>query len=89
MPKEAAAAAALAAPVGRPEPDDEVDEYVLGRVVRAKHFEAKPMSQEEAMAKMDLIGHDFFLFLDAASNDYALLYKRKDGDYGLLAPRRA
>ncbi|TAK64449.1 MAG: ribosome-associated translation inhibitor RaiA [Dehalococcoidia bacterium] len=87
--KEAAAAAALSAPVGGPELDDEVDEYVLGRVVRAKHFEAKPMSQEEALAQMDLIGHDFFLFLDSATNDYALLYKRKDGDYGLLAPRRA
>jgi ribosome hibernation promoting factor len=87
--KEVAAAAALSAPVGGPELDDEVDEYVLGRVVRAKHFEAKPMSQEEALAQMDLIGHDFFLFLDSASNDYALLYKRKDGDYGLLAPRRA
>ena len=86
--KETVAAATLAAPASGPELDDEVDEYVLGRVVRAKHFEAKPMSQEEALAQMDLIGHDFFLFLDSASNDYALLYKRKDGDYGLLAPRR-
>ncbi len=86
--KEAAATAALGAPAATPDADEEVDEYVLGRVVRAKHFEAKPMSQEEALAQMDLIGHDFFLFLDSASNDYALLYKRKDGDYGLLAPRR-
>jgi putative sigma-54 modulation protein len=64
------------------------EEYLLGKVVRVKHFEAKPMSQEEALAQMDLLGHDFFLFLDAASSDYALLYKRKDGDYGLLSPRR-
>jgi putative sigma-54 modulation protein len=71
-----------------PEDDDEFDEYLLGKIVRVKHFEAKPMSQEEALAQMDLIGHDFFLFLDAASNEYALLYKRRDGDYGLLAPRR-
>lgn len=76
------------APVG---PADQAgpEEYLLGKVVRAKHFEAKPMSQEEALAQMDLLGHDFFLFLDASSGDYALLYKRKDGDYGLLAPRRA
>jgi putative sigma-54 modulation protein len=87
--KEAAAAAALNAQPATAVAGDEVDEYVLGRVVRAKHFEAKPMSQEEALAQMDLIGHDFFLFLDAATNDYALLYKRKEGDYGLLAPRRA
>jgi putative sigma-54 modulation protein len=71
-----------------PEGDEEFDEYLLGKVVRVKHFEAKPMSQEEALAQMDLIGHDFFLFLDSDSNEYALLYKRKEGDYGMLAPRR-
>jgi putative sigma-54 modulation protein len=71
-----------------PEDDEELDEYLLGKIVRVKHFEAKPMSQEEALAQMDLLGHDFFLFLDAASSEYALLYKRRDGDYGLLAPRR-
>jgi putative sigma-54 modulation protein len=68
--------------------DDEIDEYVLGRIVRVKTFEAKPMSHEEALAQMDLLGHDFFLFLDSGSNDYALLYKRKDGDYGRLTPAR-
>ncbi len=71
------------------EGEEEVAEYLLGNVVRVKQFDTKPMSQEEALAQMDLIGHDFFLFLDAKTNDYALLYKRKDGDYGLLAPRRA
>lgn len=71
-----------------PDGDEETAEYLLGKVVRVKHFEAKPMSQEEALAQMDLIGHDFFLFLDAGSSEYALLYKRKDGDYGMLAPRR-
>ena len=72
------------APV-EPEGEEEFDEYLLGKVVRVKQFEAKPMSQEEALAQMDLIGHDFFLFLDADSNEYALLYKRKEGDYGMLA----
>lgn len=71
-----------------PDSDEEVEEYLLGKVVRLKRFEAKPMSQEEALAQMDLIGHDFFLFLDSGSNEYALLYKRKDGDYGMLAPQR-
>lgn len=77
-------------PAGELEPEDEeeFDEYLLGKIVRVKHFEAKPMSQEEALAQMDLLGHDFFLFLDAATNDYALLYKRRDGGFGLLAPRR-
>lgn len=80
-----------AAVVNAPEPGPELgedDEYVLGKVVRVKRFEAKPMSQEEALAQMDLLGHDFFLFLDASSGDYALLYKREDGDHGLLAPSR-
>lgn len=68
--------------------DDEVEEYVLGKIVRVKQFEAKPMSHEEALAQMDLLGHDFFLFEDATSGEYAVLYKRKDGGYGLLSPRR-
>jgi putative sigma-54 modulation protein len=82
-----AVAAVINAPDAGPLLEDE-DEYVSGKVVRVKHFEAKPMSQEEALAQMDLLGHDFFLFLDAGSGDYALLYKRDDGDHGLLAPRR-
>ncbi len=68
--------------------DEDYSEYVLGKVVRVKQFEAKPMSEEEALAQMDLLGHDFFLFLDAGTSEYALLYKRRDGDYGLLTPRR-
>ena len=56
--------------------------------MRIKQFEAKPMSEEEALAQMDLLGHDFFLFLDTRTRDFAVLYKRKDGDYGLLAPER-
>ena len=87
--KEFVADVANAAPPTAPPPDDsDEDEYVLGRIVRIKHFEAKPMSHEEALAQMDLIGHDFFLFLDSSTNDYALLYKRKDGDHGLLTPGR-
>ena len=85
--KEIAAEAINALAVGDAA-DAGSDEYLLGKIVRAKHFEAKPMSQEEALAQMDLLGHDFFLFLDAGTSDYALLYKRKDGEYGLLAPRR-
>jgi putative sigma-54 modulation protein len=89
--KESLAGSVLGAPAAPPadEHEEEVAEYLLGNVVRVKQFDAKPMSQEEALAQMDLLGHDFFLFLDARTNDYAVLYKRKDGDYGLLAPRRA
>jgi ribosomal subunit interface protein len=83
--------AAADVPAGPDEPhaaDADVAEYILGKVVRIKQFEAKPMSEEEALAQMDLLGHDFFLFLDTRTRDFAVLYKRKDGDYGLLAPQR-
>jgi ribosomal subunit interface protein len=83
----------LAEPAASPPPEPEADddaaaEYLAGKVVRIKQFEAKPMSEEEALAQMDLLGHDFFLFLDTRTKDFAVLYKRKDGDYGLLAPQR-
>ncbi len=80
--------AALSEPVAEAEAEEAVEEYIAGKVVRMKGFDATPMSEEEALAQMDLIGHDFFIFLDAKTNDYALLYKRKDGDYGMLSPRR-
>ncbi len=88
--KEAIADAMNAAPPmpGKQEPPDEEDEYVLGNIVRVKHFEAALMSHEDALIQMDLLRHDFFLFLDTATQDYALIYKRKDGEFGLLSPRR-
>jgi putative sigma-54 modulation protein len=67
---------------------EEADEYAPGEVVRVKRFEAKPMSRDEALAQMDLVGHDFFVFLDTATGEYAVLYKRRDGGFGLLVPER-
>jgi len=81
-------AAALAGPAPAVAEEEPVEEYIAGKLVRIKHFDATPMTEEEALAQMDLIGHDFFIFLDAKTDDYALVYKRKDGDYGLLAPKR-
>jgi putative sigma-54 modulation protein len=82
----------VAANAAQPEPEQQDSgnsaEYILGKVVRVKQLEARSMSEEEALAQMDLLGHDFFLFLDARTSEFAVLYKRNDGDYGLLAPRR-
>ena len=89
--KEAAADALnfVPAPASRgDETPDEEDEYVQGNIVRVKHFDAPAMSHEDALIQMDLLGHDFFLFLDAATKDYAVIYKRRDGEFGLLSPRR-
>ena len=57
-------------------------------IVRVKHFSMKPMSVEEAMLQMDLLGHDFFVFTNDETNDINVLYVRKDGNYGLIAPDR-
>ena len=56
------------------------------RVVRVKRFAVKPMSVAEAINQMELLGHDFFLFFNAESEQLNVVYQRKDGDYGLIEP---
>ena len=56
------------------------------RVVKTKRFTLKPMPLDEATEQMELLGHDFFLFVDSDSGKANLLYRRKDGDYGLIEP---
>jgi len=56
------------------------------RVVKSKHFLIKPMLQDEATNQMELLVHDFFLFINAETGNINLLYLRKDGDYGLIEP---
>lgn len=58
----------------------------LGRVVRVKRFELKPMSVEEAIDQMEMLGHDFFVFTNAATQQVNVLYRRRDGNYGLIEP---
>jgi putative sigma-54 modulation protein len=58
------------------------------RVVKTKRFLVKPMPVDEAMSQMELLGHDFFLFLDADTERLNLLYRRNDGDYGLIEPEQ-
>jgi putative sigma-54 modulation protein len=58
------------------------------RVVKTKRFLVKPMPVDEAMSQMELLGHDFFLFLDADTERLNLLYRRDDGDYGLIEPEQ-
>lgn len=56
------------------------------KVVRTKRFDMKPMDVEEAILQMELLGHNFFVFMDADSDILNVLYKRKDGNYGLIEP---
>jgi len=44
----------------------------------------KPMSREEAVLQLELLGHDFFLFASEDTEEFNVLYRRRDGDYGLL-----
>lgn len=57
------------------------------RVVRTKRFPVKPMDVEEAMMQMDLLGHDFYVFTNAETEEVNVLYRRKSGDYGLIEPQ--
>ncbi len=52
--------------------------------IRRKAFTLKPMSVEEAIMQMNLLGHEFFVFKDDKSESVCIVYKRKDGDYGLI-----
>lgn len=55
-------------------------------IIRTKKFEYTPMSPEEAIMQMNLLGHTFFVFNDSASEKTCVVYKRKDGNYGLIEP---
>jgi len=57
-------------------------------IVKSKQFNMKPMPPEEAMLQLELIGHDFFVFVNADSDDVNVIYKRRDGNYGLIEPSR-
>ena len=62
------------------------EEEIILDEVKVKTFSFKPMSTEEAILQMNLIGHDFFVFKDAESNETCVVYKRKSGGYGLIVP---
>jgi putative sigma-54 modulation protein len=55
-------------------------------IVRFKTVEMKPMSPEEAVDRMDLLGHDFYLFANAETERVNLVYRRRDGGFGLIEP---
>ncbi len=56
------------------------------QLVRSKRFTVKPMSPEEAAAQMELVGHDFFVFRNAETEQVNVIYRRRDGNYGLIEP---
>ena len=67
------------------EQEDALEE--LGKLVRTKRFVMTPMSVEDAILQMEMLGHSFFLFFNMDSSEYNVAYRRKDGDYGLIEPQ--
>ncbi len=64
-------------------PDDQLDQ----QIVKTKQFPVKPMTAEEAVLQLELIGHDFFVFRNAESDSVNVVYRRKNGGYGLIEPQ--
>jgi putative sigma-54 modulation protein len=63
------------------------DEDEMPQIVKTKQFAVKPMSPEEAVLQLELIGHDFFVFRHAETGEVNVLYRRHDGGYGLIEPQ--
>ncbi len=58
----------------------------LGKVVREKKFDISIVTVEDAIAELELLDHDFYVFVNAENNRVSVVYKRHDGDYGLITP---
>ncbi len=65
------------------EEEDQQDSQTA-RIVKTKEFTIKPMTAEEAVLQMDLLGHDFFLFTSSETGRAAVIYRRNDGNFGLI-----
>lgn len=59
-------------------PEEEIE------IIRRKKFTLKPMNEEEAIMQMELIGHNFYVFLDSETNNINVVYKRKEGFFGII-----
>jgi len=70
-------------------PIEEYEEEAPRQIVRSKRFVVLPMDEEEAAEQMELLGHDFFLFLSASTGELNIIYRRWDGNYGLIEPELA
>ena len=63
--------------------DDEEEEI---KIVRSKRYDLKPMYPEDACIQMELLGHDFFVFVNAETDEVNVVYKRKSNTYGIIEP---
>ena len=66
----------------------EIDDIEEGKVVKTKKYELTPMTTDEAIMQMEMLQHNFFVFLDEETDSVNVVYKRNDNDYGLLETDR-
>ena len=71
-------------PASAPADDFEIAEEKEFNIVRTKRFSVKPMSAEEAILQMNLLGHSFFVYRDSENVSLCIVYQRKNGGYGLI-----
>lgn len=76
--------------VFNPYPEEVYDDLAADdeEIIRTKSYPIKPMSAEEAILQMNLLGHQFFVYVDDGTNETCVVYKRQDGGYGLLLPEK-
>ena len=63
-----------------------MEELAQDEIVRRKKIQYSPLTEDEAMVEIDLLGHDFFVYMDRDSGDVHVMYRRGDGTLGLLTP---
>ena len=68
------------------EEDDKIEDSGEIKIVRTKKFGFKPMYPEDACVQMELLGHDFYVFCNAESDEVNVVYRRKNGTFGLIEP---
>lgn len=66
-----------------------MDELAGDEVIRRKQVKYTPMTEDDALVQMDLLGHDFFIYTDRDSGDVHILYRRSNGGYGIITPKEA
>lgn len=76
------------AATGAPATDTPADQTadIAPRIVKTKRFAIEPMFEEDAVARMEELGHSFFVFVNAENERLGVLYRRRSGDYGLIEP---
>jgi len=72
--------------IDSPPEQPEVEPAPLPQIVRTKSFMMKPMPAEEAAIQMEMVNHDFYVFLNSDTEHINVIYKREDGNYGLIEP---